>query len=105
MSPSCYLLISVATRLKSKALTLRTYVTYTCLPVPSDSNSKPPEPRSMSEMAIFQQLSTSTPACEKLWAWGIERSVSQQRATEWQYLDRTARSSFTTLIAAFGAQS
>ncbi len=30
MSPSCYLLISVATRLKSKALTLRTYVTYTC---------------------------------------------------------------------------
>ena len=56
-------------------------------------------------MAIFQQLSTSTPACEKLWAWGIERSVSQQRATELQYLDRTARSSFTTLIAAFGAQS
>jgi hypothetical protein len=30
----------------------------------------------MSEMAIFQQVSTSTPACEKVWAWGIERSVS-----------------------------
>ena len=58
-----------------------------------------------SVIEIFQQVSTSTPACEKLWAWGIERSVSQQRATEWQYLDRTARSSFTTLIAAFGAQS
>ena len=62
--------------------------------------------RSVNERyAIFQQLSTSTPACEKLWAWGIERSVSQQRATELQYLDRMARSSFTTLIAAFGAQS